>query len=207
MTPAVASTELLVNRRPDVVAASLGLTAANADVSVARAQRFPRVTLGGLIATIASAPAALFSEAATSAQGQGGLFLPLFDFGRIDASIAQATGARRAALADYRATLARAAADLDTAVLTVARRMDEAMLRETATASAERARATADLNYAAGALDLTVLLGADRAALGATEAAVTARAGTARALIALFRASAVTSVPNTALVDAAVARR
>lgn len=188
-SPTFAATELVIEQRPDVLAASFALTAADADISAARSQRFPRISLGGLLATIASGPGGLFTAAASSASGQGGLIMPLFDFGRIDAAIAQAKGAQRVALADYRATLLRASADVETTTVALARRQEEARRHDNASASAERALTIASTTYAAGALDLTTLLDTDRASLAANEGAVIARADVARALVAIFRAT------------------
>jgi NodT family efflux transporter outer membrane factor (OMF) lipoprotein len=118
--------QVTLERRPDVVAAERRLAAFGANVAVAKSARWPRLSLSGLIATIATAPASLFTGAATALQGQGGVTGTLFDFGRIDAAIAEAKGAQREALAAYRLTLLRAQAEVDTAAAEFARRREEA---------------------------------------------------------------------------------
>lgn len=179
-----------IGRRPDVVAAQARLAAADAGIATAQALRFPKLSLGGLLATIASGPSALFTVAATSAQGSGRLSLPLLDFGRIDAAIADAQGARREALAGYRQTLLQAAADVEVATVTLARRRLEAERQENAAAALDRAEVAAAKTYNAGALDLMVLLDTQRGSLTAREGAAIARAASAKALVSTFRATA-----------------
>lgn len=191
--PSSASVDVIqveVGRRPDVVAAEARLAAADAGIAAAKAQRFPKLSLGGLLATVASAPSALLTAAATAAQGSGRLSLPLLDFGRIDAAIANARGARREALAGYRQTLLQAAADVEVATVTLARRRAEAERQENAAAALARAEVAATKTYDAGALDLTALLDTQRGSLAAREGSVIARAASARALVSTLRASA-----------------
>jgi outer membrane protein TolC len=179
-----------IGRRPDVMAAQARLVAADAGLAAARALRFPKLSLGGLLATVASGPSALFTVAATSAQGSGRLSLPLLDFGSIDAAIADARGARREALAGYRQTLLQAAADVEVATLSLARRRLEAERQEKAASALARAEVAAAKTYDAGALDLTLLLDTQRGSLSAREGAVIARAASAKALVSTFRATA-----------------
>lgn len=188
--PALGGLEVTLSGRPDVLAAERRLAVADAGISIARAQRWPKLSLAGLIATVATAPAALFTGTATAAQGQGGLGMTLFDFGRVDAAIAQAKGQRREALATYRLSVLRAGAEVETATATLARRTAEADRQAAAAAALTRAEATARLTYDAGALDLTSLLDAERGSLAARENVVVARSAASRAIVDLFRSTA-----------------
>ncbi|HEX8445021.1 MAG TPA: TolC family protein [Sphingomonas sp.] len=182
--------QVSIARRPDVRAAELRARAADADISVARSARWPRLTLTGLIATIATAPASLFTSAATAAQGIGGIGLNLFDFGRIDAAIAGARATHREALARYRLTALQAQAEVETAAVALVRRRQEAEYQAAAAMSFTRAETTARRTYDAGALDLTVLLDTERGALQARENAILAQTSARRALVDLLRATA-----------------
>ncbi|MFN3613224.1 MAG: TolC family protein, partial [Rubrimonas sp.] len=179
--------------RPDVVAAGHRLAAADAGLAASRAQRLPRVQLGGVLATIAASPAALFSAPALARQAGAALSLPLFDFGRIDAAIADAKGAQRGALAAYRQTLLQAAAEVEANAALLAARRAEDERQASAAAAAERARTAAAITHDAGASDLTTLLDVERASIAAREGRVMAEAASARALVALFRATASTA--------------
>ncbi len=176
--------------RPDVIAAGLRLEAARAGVAASRAQRLPRVRLGALLATVAASPSALFAGPALAAQASAGIGMPLFDFGRIDEAIAEARSGERAALAAYRQTMLLAVADVETALSALAAREREVVLSQRAAHAAERALAAARRNHEAGVSDLTSLLDVERSHLAAAEADAMARAGRARAIVTLLRATA-----------------
>jgi outer membrane protein TolC len=187
---ALSALRVTLSARPDVIAAGLRLEAASATVAASHAHRLPRVQLGALLATIAAAPATLFSGPAVAAQASAGLAMPLFDFGRIDAAIAAARGAEREALAAFRQAMLQAAADVETAATAVAARQREVAIQQEGARAAERALVAARRNHDAGISDLTLLLDVERSHQSATEAFAMARAAHARAAVALFRATA-----------------
>ena len=179
-----------IEARPDVVAAELRLAAADAAVAAARSLRFPRLSLGGLLASVAFAPSALFTGAAQSAQGNAGISLPLLDFGRIDAEIADARGSRRAAWAGLRKVALDAAADVTrSAAILSSRRQDQAA-RQQALDALAASRTRVGAAYAAGSADLGSLLDVERSRLGAEDGLIVARSETMKALVSVFRASA-----------------
>lgn len=177
--------------RPDVVAAAYRLAAADAGVAAAHAQRLPVLSLGAVLATVTAAPAALFTASALARQAGAGVSLPLFDFGRIDASIAQARGQRLAALAAYREAILIAAADVESATALLASRREEARQQATAKAASLRARTAAATTLAAGAMDLVEFLAIERRYIASREADATAEAAYLRSIIALRRATAI----------------
>lgn len=98
----------LLERRPDIAAAERRLAAANADVGVAKAAFFPRVTLAaaaGYESTIQ--PGLLSAPNLFWSIGPNALFT-IFDAGRRQAVVAQAEGSFKVAGAQYRATVLRA---------------------------------------------------------------------------------------------------
>ncbi len=97
----------LVQQRPDVRAAAAQLHAANAQVGVALANRFPQFTINGVVGGAASVPSQMFQTGGGFFNLIGDLTLPLFDGGTLKA---REQGAREA--------LAQAAAAYQTAVLT-----------------------------------------------------------------------------------------
>lgn len=93
---------LLLLRRPDVAAAERAVTAANAQIGVARSAYFPNLSLsaslgagGAHLADLVSAPSLLWSLGLALAQ-------TVFDAGARDARVDQALAAREAAVARYR---------------------------------------------------------------------------------------------------------
>jgi multidrug efflux system outer membrane protein len=98
--PAGTSSEVLL-RRPDVVEAEYRLRAANADIGVARAALFPRISLTGLLGVASDALGSLFTGDAFSATATGAVSAPIFDFGGRLANVRVNEAQRDAALAAY----------------------------------------------------------------------------------------------------------
>jgi multidrug efflux system outer membrane protein len=98
--PAGTSSEVLL-RRPDVVEAEYLLRAANADIGVARAELFPRISLTGLLGVASDALGSLFTGGAFGATVGGEISAPIFDFGGRQANVRVSEAQRDAALAAY----------------------------------------------------------------------------------------------------------
>lgn len=177
----------LLQQRPDVAAAERALVAAAADVGVAEAARYPRLTFNGNLAA-----AALRSGGQTldgTAWGFGPtLVLPLFDAGaraaREDAARARYDEARAALDAQVR----RAVAEVEEALV----RLDAATRRE---GEAERAAqgfrdyfAAAEQRWRIGAGSLIDREEARRTALAAHSALINVQRERVAAWITLYRA-------------------
>jgi multidrug efflux system outer membrane protein len=105
--PAGLSSEVLL-RRPDVVQAEYLLRAANANIGVARAALFPRISLTGLLGLASDALGSLISAGAFSATGGAGASYAIFDFGGRRAQVAVSQAQRDEALASYERAIQRA---------------------------------------------------------------------------------------------------
>lgn len=103
----------LLRRRPDVLAAESRVTSAGAHVAASMAEYYPRISLSAAIGQDASNYANLDSSRSTFAQSFLGLRWRLFDFGRIDAEVKLAKGKQQESLLAYRATVLRAASDVE----------------------------------------------------------------------------------------------
>ncbi len=100
--PAAGLPSTLLERRPDIRQAEQSLVAANAQIGVAKAAYFPTVSLlagdGGestALATFVSAPARIWSVGLNAA-------MPLLDWGRTTARVAEAAARKDQAAATYR---------------------------------------------------------------------------------------------------------
>lgn len=178
----------LLRRRPDLVAAEQWLIAANAGIGSAMANYYPHISLGGLLKVISLGAGNLFTGDALQASGGVGLRWRLFDFGRIDADVARARGREAEALANYRASVLRATEDVETALVRLAEGRTEIALLEKQVGALSLARDQARTAYESGAVALLDVLDADRAVLDASNKLEQARAGTARASVAVVRA-------------------
>lgn len=107
----------LLRRRPDVRIAERELAAATADIGVAVAEQYPRITLIGNGGWDAIRPGA-FGEQASRFWNLGPqLSLPLFSGGRLQAQVDSRAAARDVALASYRKAILSALADTETALI------------------------------------------------------------------------------------------
>lgn len=148
----------------------------------------PHLALNGLLGFASIGSASLFTGAGLQASGGAGLRWRLFDFGRVDAEVAQARGQEAEALAQFRGAVLRATEEVETTITRLAETRTEITLREQQVTSLTRSRDQARQGYAGGALSLVDVLYADRALLEATDRLAAARAEAARASVAAVRA-------------------
>ncbi len=109
--PATLPVELpseLVRDRPDIRAAEARLHAATAEIGVAQADLYPKLTLTGSITQGALHPQDLFGYGATGFFLGPGVTVPIFHQGELKAKKRMAEDAARAALATYQQTVLQA---------------------------------------------------------------------------------------------------
>lgn len=178
----------LLRRRPDLLAAERRLAASNARIGRAIAEYYPKISLSGLLGFEALDPGRLLTGDALTASLTGGLRWRLFDFGRIDAQVAEARGAEREAMASYRQLVLRAVEEVETAIVALVRR--EAQARKLAQAESDlvAARDSSRAAYRAGDRRLDETLDVERQLLAVRDERALANAENARAAVAVFRA-------------------
>lgn len=178
----------LLARRPDVRAAEQRLLADTARIGVARADLYPRITLGGSVGSSASSIGNLFSGGPLSF-----LLGPLINWAfpnrepvraRIDAASADAAGS----LAAFDGAVLSALQETETALSDYARAIDQRRSLTGARAAAERAAAITRAQNREGTVDSLQTLDAERT-LAETQAALADQdALVSQRQIALFRA-------------------
>ncbi|MBB3016937.1 efflux transporter outer membrane subunit [Cupriavidus alkaliphilus] len=179
----------LLRRRPDLIVAERRLAAANARIGVAMAEYYPKFSLGGLLGSATSLGAgSLFGGGASQFAGVLGLRWRLFDFGRIDAQIAQARGQEAEMLAAYRLAVLRAAEDVENAFSGLVKREEQAAVLAQGVDSLGRARNASFAAYQKGVVSLIEVLQADDSLLRASDARAQAQTEAARAAVAAFKA-------------------
>ena len=95
----------LLLRRPDIAQAEQVLIASNAEIGVARAAMFPRISLTGYLGSDSRTLGDLFSGPATIWQLAFGLAQPIFNAGRLRAQVDAATAREQQAVAQYQKTV------------------------------------------------------------------------------------------------------
>jgi len=177
-----------LRRRPDIIAAERELAASNARIGAAIAGYYPHISLSALLGYESVTPSSLFRNATFQPQSIAGLRWRLFDFGRVNAEVAQARGANAEALLRFRKTVLSAAEDVEDAFvnLSASEEREKEVLREVE--ALEASRALSQQAYAAGTVALTDVLDADRQLLVAQDDLAATRTTKARAAVASFRA-------------------
>ncbi|MBN3725927.1 efflux transporter outer membrane subunit [Burkholderia sp. Ac-20379] len=118
----------VLQRRPDVASAERAMAAANAQIGVARAAYFPRLTLSPDIGWEATRFASLFSVPALVWSVGASVSQPLFQGGRLQAGVDYAQAGYAAAQANYRQTVLTAFQEVQNAVTGLST-LDEASRR------------------------------------------------------------------------------
>ncbi len=121
----------ILNQRPDVASAERSLAAANADLGVAIANRYPQVSLTG---SIAANTGSLYSGQPTSWSLGPDITLPLVDGGYLKAQESLNFAKYQQALATYRSKIITAVREVEDALV----RINAANLRVSAAETAEQ---------------------------------------------------------------------
>lgn len=129
----------LLGRRPDILAAEARLRALHAQVGVAYASRFPRITLTGRLGYSSDDLAALFDTESAFWNAAAGLVQPLFDYGKRKAGQRAAEARLQQGRIDYARTVLEAFADVENALVV---REQQLQRRELVLLLLEEARAT-----------------------------------------------------------------
>jgi outer membrane protein TolC len=129
----------------------------------------------------------VFNGKAFQPIGTGALRWRLFDFGKVEAEVAQSRGAYAEALAGYRQAALRAT-DIENALMELAQTQVRLETLQGEVASLTRAHDLSERAYKAGAIPLTDVLDADRQLLVARDDVESTRADAARASVRTFRA-------------------
>jgi multidrug efflux system outer membrane protein len=186
LAPGTSSEVLLL--RPDVEQAEHLLRAANADIGVARAELFPRISLTGLLGLASSALGALFSGGAFTATGGADAAYTIFDAGGRRANIVVSEAQRNAALATYEKAIQTAFREVSDVLAvrgTIGDRL--AAARANTSAAADVARLT-DARYREGIENFLASLDAQRSLYAARRQETAVNAASLQNLVELYRA-------------------
>jgi NodT family efflux transporter outer membrane factor (OMF) lipoprotein len=177
----------VLRRRPDIIAAERRLAASNERIGAAISGYYPKVSLAGALGLDSLNSGHLFTSQAFQPIGAAGLSWRLFDFGKVDAEVAQARGANAESLALYRQSVLRAVEDVENALSMLAQTEAYVIDLQAQVQSLTRARDLSQMAYRAGSITLTDVLDADRQLLVAQDELDANRAGAARAAVVVFR--------------------
>lgn len=178
----------LLRRRPDVQAAERQLAAATADVGVATADLFPRVSLSGFLGFTAGRGSQLGASAARAWAVAPTISWAAFDLGSVRARLRGAEADADGALAQYEQQVLLALEESENAFSDYGKRQQRliALVRQ---AEASRAAAQqAAIRYREGTMDFLVLLDAERERLAAEDAQASAEVELYSGIVAIYKA-------------------
>lgn len=187
--PAISGDQPLnvLRRRPDIIAAERRLAASNEQIGVAIANYYPKISLAGVLGFDSVSINHLVTNRAFQPAGSGALSWRLFDFGKVDAEVAQARGANLEALARYRVAALKAVEDVENALKALSETETHVRQLEDVVEALERSRVLAGQSYQAGAITLTDVLNADRELLGARDELDANRTEATQAAVRTYR--------------------
>lgn len=175
-------------RRPDVHAAERRLGAATALIGAATADLYPRLSLTGAFGLQAQELGDVPKFGSRFWAIGPALRWPLFDFGRVRSQIGIADARTAAALASYEGTVHQALADVEVALVRLARcRLTVEALTRASAAGREQRQLTKE-QYEQGVAEYVDVLGAERDAAQADGELLLAREALARDFVALGKA-------------------
>jgi NodT family efflux transporter outer membrane factor (OMF) lipoprotein len=178
----------LARRRPDIREAEAQLHAATASIGAAKADFFPKITLSGSVAIQATQFTNLGSWGARSYSAGPSLSIPIFEGGRLRATLALREAQQQEAAISYRKTVLSAFQEVDDALTGFA---SEQRRRDRLDASVQASRRALDIankRYVRGLSNYLDVLTAQKALLTSEQQWVDSTATVSTDLVALYKA-------------------
>ena len=177
-----------IRQRPDVRLAGYQLVAAVANTRAAEAEQFPSLSLSGSLGVNALSASKLFDPQTASAGLIAGLTGPIFDAGRIRATIEAQGAVQEQAVQTYRGSILTALSEVEDSLIACRRSAERLASLEKATAAAREADLLARQRYQAGEIDFLDVLDSQRTLLNLEDSLLTTRADRTTAYIRLYQA-------------------
>ena len=178
----------LLAQRPDIYAAERAVAAASAEVGSARADRFPRVSLGGQITNGWIRAGGQTTDVQTWSIGPLALTVPLFDGGRREAAVDAAQARYEEAVVLYAARVRQAVREVEEALVNLESARARSGDARTAVEGYRASFVATEARYRSGLGSLIELEDQRRAMLAAETALVSLQRERVAAWIALYRA-------------------
>jgi multidrug efflux system outer membrane protein len=177
----------LLKRRPDLLQAEQELVAANADVGVAVAEFFPRISLTGAFGGVAPQVSDIFSDGKTWSIGAG-LLTPVFQGGRLKQNKRAAEARWEQAKVQYERSVTNAFSEVATALVAYEKLAVTESELSRAVAAYREAFRVSNSRYLSGLSDYLDVLQAQRQLYPAEQALAQTRYERLATLVGLFRA-------------------
>lgn len=187
-TPPAGLPSSLLEARPDVRQSEQNLIASNALIGVAKAALYPSISLTGTYGGESIELGDVLKSAARIWTLGLGLSLPIFDGGRLDSRVDQATAQQKQALANYMGSVQQAFREVNDALINVRQNAEREAALKRSEASAAKALQIAENRYKAGYSGYLDVLDSQRVYNDAALAFVQSRQARLVATVDLFKA-------------------
>jgi NodT family efflux transporter outer membrane factor (OMF) lipoprotein len=178
----------LARRRPDIRQAEAQLHAATADVGVAVADFYPRVTLSASLGIQALQPKNLFTWDARQYGLGPTISLPIFQGGQLRSTLQLRREQQQEAAENYERTVLNAWHEVDNALTAYASEQKRRDELAQAVAQNRRALGLAQLRYRQGLIDFLTVLDAQRSLLQTEQQLADSTTTVSNNLVALYKA-------------------
>jgi multidrug efflux system outer membrane protein len=152
----------LLERRPDIRAAEQNLIAANAEIGVARAAYFPRLSLSGFLGGQSSQLSSLFSGPHSAWSFVPEVSQPIFTAGRISSTVRFAKAQRDSALVQYQRSIQTAFTEVSNALIAHQRVRESRVQQQALVAAISDRKRLAYVRFDGGVDTMLNALDADR---------------------------------------------
>ncbi|MBC8057303.1 MAG: TolC family protein, partial [Rhizobiales bacterium] len=159
-----------------------------AEIGVATADLFPRVSLSGLLGLATTRFDALGDSGSRQYAFGAAISWPLLDFGRVRSRISASESRARQALTSYEQTIAIALEETEGALSLFTRSAQQSERLASAARNAQEATRLARARFDAGVVDFLIVLDAERETLAARDALVQSQVTQATSLVGIYRA-------------------
>ncbi|MEN5304440.1 MULTISPECIES: efflux transporter outer membrane subunit [unclassified Pseudomonas] len=178
----------LLRRRPDIRSAERQLAAATANVGVATADLFPRVSLSGFLGFTAARGSQIGSSAANAWALGPSITWAAFDMGSVRARLRGAKADAEGALANYEQQVLLALEESANAFSDYDKTQQRLLSLIRQSEASRKAADLASVRYREGTVDYLVLLDAERERLSAEDAQAQGEVELYRGIVSIYKA-------------------
>jgi len=187
-TPPAGLPSALLEARPDVRQAEEQMVAANANIAVAKAALYPTISLTASLGGESMELGDVLKSAARIWTGGVALYLPIFDSGKLNAKVDQASAKQKQALANYEGAIQSAFREVNDALVNLRQYTEREQALNTSQEEAKKALAVSENRYQSGYSSYIDVLEAQRAYNDSSLAFVQSRQARLTATVDLFKA-------------------
>jgi multidrug efflux system outer membrane protein len=177
----------LLARRPDVMQAEFMLKGANANIGAARAAFFPTISLTGSLGTASSALGALFGAGSLAWSFLPSITLPIFEAGKLQASLDVATLQKDINIAQYEKAIQTAFSEVANGLAARGTFSDQVASTERYTAAEQHALDLSQAMFKSGVVNYLYVLTAQTNLYNAQLTLVSTRLARLTNLVDLYR--------------------